>query len=449
MGDPPRSPTPDFYSILGISRGASILDVCKAYKSLAKKWHPDKNPSNKPEAQAKFQAINEAYKVIHLWLISAHLLGPNKGEEKTTMGADDSTTPKGSYFHLSMDDGFFQLPSFLSKSSRGAPPPPPYPKVLPAEHQPNSLSKSASRRSNSAGTSTDFAASLSKSTSRRSTTPIIYSQSTVRRKPQPIEKKLECTLEELCHGCNKKIKITRDVISDIGFVAFFPKSSPSFLSGQHSALRRLAIASFGNICSGRICNLCFSYILNWALNFIDEWHPFLNESFPAKTQRKEFVQLWFMPLNLQDFLLIVQEEEILRIQIKPGWRQGTKVKFDGRGDERPGTLPADIIFLIDEKRHPIFKRVGDNLEIGVEIPLVKAITGCPLSVPLLGGEKMSLFIDDIIYHGYEKIIPGQGMPMAKQEGRRGDLKIKFLVSFPTELSDQQRSDVYRILQDSS
>ena len=147
--------------------------------------------------------------------------------------------------------------------------------------------------------------------------------------------------------------------------------------------------------------------------------------------------------------LIVQEEEILRIQIKPGWRQGTKVKFDGRGDERPGTLPADIIFLIDEKRHPIFKRVGDNLEIGVEIPLVKAITGCPLSVPLLGGEKMSLFIDDIIYHGYEKIIPGQGMPMAKQEGRRGDLKIKFLVSFPTELSDQQRSDVYRILQDSS
>ena len=284
------------------------------------------------------------------------------------MGADDSTTPKGSYFHLSMDDGFFQLPSFLSKSSSGRSHTPPraqtptrfgvslsksasrrnsiptdfpispstttpnWTSSSPADFpssplggtpnrrsttptslsksagrqstNPNSLSKSASRRSNSAGTSTDFAASLSKSTSRRSTTPIIYSQSTVRRKPQPIEKKLECTLEELCHGCNKKIKITRDVISDIGFVAFFPKSSPSFLSGQHSALRRLAIASFGNICSGRICNLCFSYILNWALNFIDEWHPFLNESFPAKTQRKEFVQLWFMPLNLQDFLCV-------------------------------------------------------------------------------------------------------------------------------------------------
>lgn len=147
--------------------------------------------------------------------------------------------------------------------------------------------------------------------------------------------------------------------------------------------------------------------------------------------------------------LIVQEEEILKIKIKPGWRKGTSVKFDGRGDERPGTLPADIIFLIDEKKHPMFQRAGDNLEIGVEIPLVKALTGCHLSVPLLGGEKMSLFIDDILYPGYEKTIPGQGMPIAKQEGRRGDLKIKFLVSFPMELSDEQRHDVYRILQDSS
>ena len=125
------------------------------------------------------------------------------------------------------------------------------------------------------------------------------------------------------------------------------------------------------------------------------------------------------------------------------------VKFEGKGSERPGTLPADIIFLIEEKRHPIFKREGDNLEIGVEIPLMRALTGCRISVPLLGGERMSLFIDDIIYHGYEKTIPGQGMVIAKQEGRRGDLTIKFLVSFPTELTHQQRTDVYNILKDSS
>lgn len=58
--------------------------------------------------------------------------------------------------------------------------------------------------------------SLSRIMSRR--TPIIFSQTTARRKAQPIEKKLECTLEELCLGCVKKVKITRDVISNEGYV---------------------------------------------------------------------------------------------------------------------------------------------------------------------------------------------------------------------------------------
>lgn len=145
--------------------------------------------------------------------------------------------------------------------------------------------------------------------------------------------------------------------------------------------------------------------------------------------------------------MIVQEEEILKIKIKPGWKKGTKITFEGKGDERPGTLPADIIFIIDEKRHPIFKREGDDLELGVEVPLVQALTGCTITVPLLGGEKMTLSFEDIIFPGYEKIIPGQGMPISKEGGRRGDLRLKFLVGFPSELSDEQLSDVISILND--
>lgn len=145
--------------------------------------------------------------------------------------------------------------------------------------------------------------------------------------------------------------------------------------------------------------------------------------------------------------MIIQEEEILKIQVKPGWRKGTKVTFEGKGDEKPGYLPADIIFMIDEGRHPLFKREGDDLEIGVEIPLVSALTGCSIPIPLLGGEKMTLSFDDIIYPGYEKIIPGQGMPYLKDQGRRGDLRIKFLVEFPIDLGDEQRAEAYRILQE--
>lgn len=145
--------------------------------------------------------------------------------------------------------------------------------------------------------------------------------------------------------------------------------------------------------------------------------------------------------------IIIQEEEIVKIKVKPGWKKGTKVTFEGKGDEKPGYLPADIIFSIDEKRHPLFTREGDDLEIGIEIPLLKALTGCSVPVPLLGGEKMTLSFDDIIYPGYQKVIRGQGMPNSKERGRRGDLRIKFLVEFPSQLTDEQRAQAVRILQD--
>ncbi|GAA0185865.1 chaperone [Lithospermum erythrorhizon] len=152
---------------------------------------------------------------------------------------------------------------------------------------------------------------------------------------------------------------------------------------------------------------------------------------------------------ISDIGVIVQEE-ILTIDIKPGWKKGTKITFEGKGNEKPGILPADIIFTIDEKRHDLFERLGDDLMLIVEIPLVEALTETSITVPLLGeGEEMELpFGDTIIYPGYEKTITDLGMPKSKDTGR-GDLKLKFRVQFPEELSDQQRSEFVSILEDCS
>lgn len=53
----------DYYTILKVDKNATEDDLKKSYRKLAMKWHPDKNPTTKTEAEAKFKQISEAYEV--------------------------------------------------------------------------------------------------------------------------------------------------------------------------------------------------------------------------------------------------------------------------------------------------------------------------------------------------------------------------------------------------
>ncbi|HAB02595.1 MAG TPA: molecular chaperone DnaJ, partial [Pseudomonas sp.] len=53
----------DYYEVLGVERGASEADLKKAYRRLAMKYHPDRNPGDK-ESEDKFKEANEAYEVL-------------------------------------------------------------------------------------------------------------------------------------------------------------------------------------------------------------------------------------------------------------------------------------------------------------------------------------------------------------------------------------------------
>ena len=54
----------DYYEILGVSKTATDDELKKAYRKMAKKYHPDANQDNKKEAEAKFKEVNEAYEVL-------------------------------------------------------------------------------------------------------------------------------------------------------------------------------------------------------------------------------------------------------------------------------------------------------------------------------------------------------------------------------------------------
>merc|ERR1712098_962800 len=120
-------------------------------------------------------------------------------------------------------------------------------------------------------------------------------------------------------------------------------------------------------------------------------------------------------------------DKILPIRIKKGWRQGTKITCNKEGDQGPNTIPADIIYILKEKEHDLFKRNGDDLIYKAKIPLGKALVGCSVAVP----------INDIVYPSYKKTVFGEGMPK-RDSKEKGNLYIEFDVVFPERLSPERK-----------
>ncbi|XP_026521132.1 uncharacterized protein LOC113410687 [Notechis scutatus] len=87
----------DYYKVLDISQSASMNDIKRAYRSKVLRWHPDKNPENRKEAEQKFKEIVEAYKVLSDKGTRNHHDGSSKDTSKGTKKAEDEK-------HLSVFD---------------------------------------------------------------------------------------------------------------------------------------------------------------------------------------------------------------------------------------------------------------------------------------------------------------------------------------------------------
>ncbi|PIA28011.1 hypothetical protein AQUCO_07400098v1 [Aquilegia coerulea] len=330
----------DYYNILKVNRNANEEDLKKAYKRLAMRWHPDKNQTNKKEAEAKFKQISEAYDV---------LTDPQKrqiydlyGEEALKSGQVPSPP---SAFHNSSTTG--------SVGSGGG---------TSGGVHPNSSFRFNPRNAEDIYEEL-FGGSDAGGNGRRDNffrNDVGGNQTS--RKQSVMENKLPCSLEDLYLGTTKKMRISRNVADAMG------KLRP--------------------------------------------------------------------------------EEEILTIDIKPGWKKGTKITFPGKGNHEAGTGPGDVVFVIDEKPHGVYRRDGNDLVMNQRISLLEALTGKTLNLVTLDKRNFAITVTDIVKPGYEMEIPGEGMPISKEPGKKGKLRIKFDVKFPSRLTAEQKSGLINVLGDS-
>ena len=165
----------DYYKTLEVNKNASENDLKKAYRKLAVKWHPDKNPNNKEEAEKKFKEISEAYDVLK---------DKSKREMYDRFGKDGVNSNNMNSFNnfsssgISPDDifkDFFGTDNVFNVHENG--------------HQ----------------TFSTF--------SFGGPNMMFQNQKRQRKKVKgaSIEHKLNCSLEDLYHGATKKIKIERSV----------------------------------------------------------------------------------------------------------------------------------------------------------------------------------------------------------------------------------------------
>ncbi|XP_040380061.1 dnaJ homolog subfamily B member 13-like [Oryza brachyantha] len=137
-------------------------------------------------------------------------------------------------------------------------------------------------------------------------------------------------------------------------------------------------------------------------------------------------------------------EEILTIDIMPGWKKGTKVTFREKGNQKPNIKPADLVFIIEERSHPRFKRDKDDLIYTHKISLVEALIGCTVQLTTLDGRNLTVPVKSVISPTYEEVVKGEGMP-TKEPNKKGDLRIKFQIRFPTSLTSDQKSGIQHLL----
>uniref|UniRef100_A0A8C9W0L2 DnaJ heat shock protein family (Hsp40) member A2 n=1 Tax=Scleropages formosus TaxID=113540 RepID=A0A8C9W0L2_SCLFO len=295
------------YDILGVSPSASENELKKAYRKLAKEYHPDKNPN----AGDKFKEISFAYEV---------LTNPEKkdlydryGEQGLREGGGGGPGMDDIFSHI-FGGGLF---GFMGGQSR--------------------------------------------------------SRNSGRRRGEDMVHPLKVSLEDLYNGKTTKLQLMLTLHAILKCVLGVP---------------------------------CFV----WSSEVINE------KDRCKKCEGKK----------------VVKEVKILEVHVDKGMKHGQKITFGGEADQAPGVEPGDIVLVLQEKEHEVFRREANDLYMTHKIGLVEALCGFHFTLKHLDGRQIVVKYPPgkVIEPGSVRVVRGEGMPQYRNPFEKGDLYVKFEVEFP-------------------
>ncbi|XP_069507864.1 dnaJ homolog subfamily A member 4-like isoform X2 [Ambystoma mexicanum] len=129
-----------------------------------------------------------------------------------------------------------------------------------------------------------------------------------------------------------------------------------------------------------------------------------------------------------------REKKILEVHIDKGMKDGQRITFHGEGDQEPGLESGDVIIVLDQQDHAVFRRQEDNLIMKLDIELVEALCGFKRTIQTLDNRVLIITSHpgEVVKHGSLKSVFNEGMPIYRDPFQKGNLIIQFMVNFPNK-----------------
>nr|XP_057930779.1 dnaJ homolog subfamily A member 4 [Doryrhamphus excisus] len=323
-----------YYDLLGVGPKASADEIKKAYRKLALKYHPDKNP-NEGE---KFKLISQAYDV----------LSDPKKRDLYDQGGEQAIKDGG------MGGGSSPMDIFNMFFGGGG------------------------------------------------------GRMQRERRGKNIVHQLSVSLEDMYNGSTRKLALQKNVICE----------KCDGYGGKKGALEKCTS------CKGRGVQIKVQQIgpgmIQQIQSMCGDCHG-QGESFSAKDRCKN--------CNGQK---VERKKKILEVHIDKGMKDGQKITFHGEGDQEPDLEPGDVIIVLDQKNHSVFKRSEDNLIMKMNVKLVESLCGFRKAVNTLDNRTLLVSSQpgEVIKNNETKLVQNEGMPIYKSPYEKGQLIIQFEVEFP-------------------